>query len=166
MSPWNYFGKESERFVCFLDTSFIAGTVLKSIEKDKWKIKIKLDKRMDELNSSNCLLLINDIVTYEIKKNLIKEFNIPKWKINEIYSIALSNFKNIKYFPTGEIKINQALINWMIKHDLDFMDGLLITIAQKLEIPLVSSERKALEWKKIYSGVMTQNEFWNELRKK
>ncbi len=164
MNGW--FNKESRKFVCFLDTSFIVGTIFKSIEKDTWKIRIKIDKCIEELNNSNCLLLINDLVVYEIKKNLIKDFTVHKWKVDEIYSLALSSFKNVKYFPTGEVKINQALVNWMIKHDLDFVDGLLINIAQRLEIPLVSSERKALEWKKIYSGVMTQDEFWNELRKK
>jgi len=123
-------------------------------------------ERLKDLNKYKCILLINDINVYEIKNKLLREFNVPYWKLEDVYSSAMTKFENIIYMPIGEIKITPALVNWMLKHKLTLKDGLLINIAQRLKIPFVTSERKSEKWKQAYKGVMSQNEFWNELRKK
>ena len=53
----------------------------------------------------------------------------------------------------------------MIKNNLELKDGLLINFAQSLDIPFITSERKAEKWKNAYAGVMSQTDFWNELKK-
>ena len=154
-----------EKFMCCVDTNFIEGTVLRNIEKGSWKIKIKDNQRLKALNDCNCLLFINDINVYEIKNKLLKDFSVPFTKLDEIYNSALCVFTKIKVIRIGEIKINPSLVNWMLKHKLALVDGLLIDIAQKVELPFVTSERKAKEWKKAYEGIMTQDEFWKVIRK-
>ncbi len=157
--------RNSKKFIFCLDTSFIEGTILKLIQKGNWNIDIKEDKRLNELNSKSCLLLINDINIYEIKNKLLREFNLPLSKIDEVYRNSILKFNNIKYVSIGDIKINHPFVNWLLKHKLSLEDGLLINIAQRLELPFVTSERKAKIWKDAYKGVMSQEEFWDELRK-
>ena len=62
-------------------------------------------------------------------------------------------------------QINPSLINWMLRYRLDFADGLLINIAQRLQLPFITSERKAEKWKEAYEGVMSQEDFWRILEK-
>jgi len=159
----NLFKPPSRAFVGFIDTSFIEGTFLKLIEKDHWKITIKDDRRLKELNEPNCLLLINDLNVYEIKNKLIKTYNIPLYKINQLYEEGIRLFKNIKKIESPVIKINNSLIRWMLENDLQFRDGLLIDIAQRFNLPFITSERNAKIWKKAYAGVTSQKEFWSKL---
>tara|TARA_Y100000310_G_scaffold318836_1_gene373352 strand:- start:593 stop:1105 length:513 start_codon:yes stop_codon:yes gene_type:complete len=161
----NIFKKPSRIFVGFVDTSFVEGTFLKLIEKDHWRITIKDDRRLRELNEPNCLLLINDLNVYEIKNKLIKTFNIPFSKIDKLYDEGMRVFKNIKKIEPPVVKINNSLINWMLENNLQFRDGLLIDIAQKFNLPFITSEKNARAWKEAYVGVMSQKEFWDKLEK-
>ena len=52
----------------------------------------------------------------------------------------------------------------MLKHRLTLNDGLLINIAQRMEVPFITSERKAEKWKEAYSGIMSQEDFWKEMK--
>ena len=155
-----------KRFSACVDTSFIEGTFLRLIEKDHWKGTIKEDKRLRDLNEANCLLLINDLNVYEIKNDLIKKHNVPISRVDQLYDKGIRSFRNVRRIEPPIIKVNNALINWMLENRLDFKDGVLIDIAQRLKIPFITSERKAGEWKKAYSGVMTVEEFWDKVRKK
>jgi len=160
------FKQSQMKFMCCVDTNFIEGTVLKIIEKESWKIEIKDDSRLKLLNECDCLIFVNDINIYEIKSKLLKDFNIPFDRLDEIYNSAMSYFVNIKRMKVEDIKISPPLINWMLKHRLGLKDGLLIDIAQKIELPFVTSERRAKEWKKAYSGIMSQEEFWSKIKEK
>ena len=160
----NLFSIPYRGFVGFIDTSFIVGTFLKLIEKDNWRVVIKEDRRLRELNEPNCLLLINDLNVYEIKSKLIRNYNVPFSKIDQLYDEGIRVFRNIKKIEPPIIKINNSLINWMLENDLDFKDGILIDIAQKFKLPFITSERNARTWKKAYDGVMSQKEFWNKLK--
>lgn len=156
--------RPEKRLSACIDTCFIEGTFLKLIEKESWRIRIKEDRRLKELNESNCLLLINDLNVYEIK-NSLKKFNVPINRINQLYEEGRRILKCVKKIEAPAIKINNSLIIWMLENDLDFRDGLLINIAQKLELPFITSEKNAIKWKKAYEGVMSQEDFWKELEK-
>ena len=138
---------------------------MKLIEKEHWTIKIKEDRRLRELSEANCILLISDLNIYEIKCKLMKEFNIPLSKVNQLYDEGIRVFKIIKKIESPIIKINNTLIKWMLENNLEFKDGILIDIAQKLNIPFITSEKNAKTWKSAYNGVKSQKEFWGELKK-
>jgi len=160
----NLFSKPKKEFIGCIDSSFIEGTFLKLIEKDGWNIKIKEDRRLNELNKCNCQLFINDINIYEIKNKLLSEFNIPLGRLDEFYNKFICSFANVKRINIGEIKITPNLVNWMLKHRLKLNDGLLINIAQRMEVPFITSERKAEKWKEAYNGIMSQEDFWKEMK--
>lgn len=160
----NFFKKPHREFVGFIDTSFIEGTFLKLIEKKHWTIKIKEDRRLKELNEPNCLLFISNLNIYEIKRKLMKEYNVPLSKVNQLYDEGIRAFKNIKKIEPPIIKVNNALIKWMLENNLEFKDGILIDIAQKFNVPFITSENNARVWKGAYNGVMSQKEFWEKLK--
>ena len=95
------FKQSQMKFMCCVDTNFIEGTVLKIIEKESWKIEIKDDSRLKLLNECDCLIFVNDINIYEIKSKLLKDFNIPFDRLDEIYNSAMSYFVNIKRMSSG-----------------------------------------------------------------
>ena len=86
-------------------------------------------------------------------------------KIDQLYEEGRRILHNIKKIEVPAIKINNSLIKWMLENNLRFKDGLLIDIAQRLNLPFITSEKNARDWKKSYEGVMSQEEFWRELEK-
>ncbi len=154
------------KFIGCIDTCFIEGTMLKVIEKETWKIEIKDDvgERLKSLNEANCLLLINSINEFEIKSKLMRSFGIPFERVNGVYEEIERIFVNVKSIEIDEVRITSSLVNWMLRNRLMLRDGLLIATAKRLEVPFITSERKADLWKNAYEGVMDQKEFWERVR--
>ena len=161
------FRKSEKKSIFCIDTCFIEGTILKHIERDTWNIKIKDDfnERLRRLNRQDIILLINEINEFEIKSKLMRQFSLSLNKANFIYDNAMILLKNISKAEIKDIKLTPRLINWMLVYGLDFKDGLLISIAERLELPFVTSERNAEKWKNAYSGVLKERDFWDLLEK-
>ena len=137
----NIFRNTEKQFVGCIDTCFIQGTILKQIEKKNiWKVKIKDDfgERLKRFQDSKCLLFINEINEFEMKNKLLKSYNISLPKAKDIFDKSITLLRVVRKFQIKEIRITSDLIHWMLKNELDFKDGLLISIAQKLEIPSMS----------------------------
>ncbi len=153
---------------CYINSSFICGEVIKSIQEDYWKEKFRPNKRLKDLLKLNVIFVISPLTEFEIRKRLTKKFNKTFEEGNDILSSFKQNFgKNLITVVVKDIRITHDLINWILKHDLSFNDGLHIITAQKLKIPLITSEKdKNLErWKKAYDGVYSMEEFWKNLKK-
>jgi|GEM_PF-4645290 len=164
----NIFKNTRRQFVGCIDTCFIEGTVLKHIEKSSWKIKIKDDfnERLKNFLNINCILLINEINEFEIKNKLLKDYSISMIQAKSIFDRSIDMLKVVKKIQIKEIRITSDLIHWMLKNRLSFQDGLLISIAQKLQVPFITSEKRAENWKSAYEGVIGEKEFWNIILKK
>jgi hypothetical protein len=103
--------KAKKKPLCCVDTCFILGSVLKSIEKGKWKINIKEDKRFKELLNASIIFLITELNVYEIKRVLVRNYSISIDSSHNILASILNKEKNIVYISMKEIKIEPSLIN-------------------------------------------------------
>lgn len=130
------------------------------------KIKDDFDERFRRLSELKGIkLCICEINEFEIKSKLRKEYSIPLNRVYHIYDEVMDKLKHIIKIKIDLVKFTPELTKWMLANDLDFKDALLINIAQLLQIPFVTSERRADRWKNAYDGVMSDREFWSKLEK-
>ncbi len=123
---------------------------------------LQRSQKFELLRRAKALLLISDLNEYEIRRRLMQDFRKTFTEAKVLYT----EFLNL--LPAFEIQIKDlhitpALINTMLQYKLGFRDGLHIFLAQKMKVPLITNERRAEQWKKVYPKVYTLEEFWKEL---
>lgn len=160
--------KGNKKEHCYVNSSFICGEVIKSIQKDYWKEEFKSNKRLMELLEGDIVFIISSLTEFEIKKRLIRKYNKTFEESNKILEEFKSKFPKLITVDIKDIKITFNLLNWILKQDLGFRDGIHIIVAQRLDIPLITSERdKNLnKWKKAYEGVYSIENFWKVIKRK
>lgn len=124
------------------------------------KIKPRRRERIDKLTNKGVKFIISELTEFEIVRNLMKEQGLTYERANEIFEDRLKECPSYHKQAIKSIEITYDAITKALKNGLELIDLLHILTAARLDLWIITKEEKYLEnWKKVYDGVFTPEQF-------
>lgn len=127
----------------YLNANIIYSEALNYIKKPNWKRNIKTGT-IPKLKREGYGLVTSILTRMEVLQRLCSEENLNSQKAREIFHSIINDHKILEITAIDEhIKLNDAYIDKIGTSNLDFKDALHLTIAQKLDMPVCTHDKKA-----------------------